>query len=264
MGGGNSQTIDQTFEMNVLNESLFKQVTTNQQSLSSSLGNEQEIYVEVNDMGEKCDIDLTQTINSSSVSSAVMEPQTIASTKTAAETHLQTVAQAAAEKSTQAGNFQFGDSQNLSQDVQQNITNIVEQVFETENINSVVAEMVNVQEGVLKIGKCNGKISLDQNITASLAAEAITKSVSEAVAENEVLSDLAASAGATTKSEAGGLAELVDSIGGALTGPMKYAAMASVACVCIICLVLLMFMLSPSGQKSANRFVNAGMRRFNR
>ena len=56
MGGGGSQTVNQTFNMDVLNKSIMTTITNNQQSLSAAMNNIQKIKVAVDGMGPDCDI----------------------------------------------------------------------------------------------------------------------------------------------------------------------------------------------------------------
>ena len=56
MGGGGSQTVNQTFNMDVLNKSIMTTITNNQQSLSAAMNNIQKVKVAVDGMGPDCDI----------------------------------------------------------------------------------------------------------------------------------------------------------------------------------------------------------------
>lgn len=253
MGGGGSQTIEQTFNLSTLNESIFNQITTNQQSLTATVDNAQTIEIQAENIGEKCNLIIGQTIDSSSQSSTVMSPETIAATKDTVENELRASAEAALEKQTEMGNFQFGDEQDMKQEINQEVKNIIEKTFETENINTIVSSMINVQDGKLIIKNCNGKVDFQQNIVAKLAAEAITNSLTTAISENDTLSSLAGDAGASGKTENKGLADFLS----ALSGPLLYAIIGCVLCVCVVVIALLVFSFTPAGQKSATKLVNA-------
>ena len=163
---------------------------------------------------------------------------------------------------TEAGNFQFGDDQDIDQELNLAVHNVIENVFTTENLNEVYAEVVNIQEGKLKVGVCNGEITFDQNIIAVLTAQAITKSISTAIAENELLSAIHASSSATAKTENKGIADIVDSIGDAVAGPMKYAIIASIVCCCMLVVLLVVMGLSPAGQSATKNLGSAGASRL--
>jgi hypothetical protein len=230
MGGGGSQTINQTFNMDVVNENLFKSITTNQQSLSSAMRNIQKIKVKVDGMGPECDIKIGQKIDATSQSSATMSPTTITSAKDSVQSDLSASASAAMAKVTEAGNMQFGDEQDMNQTVNMAVTNVI------------------------------GKIDFSQDIVATLMAEAITNSLTSAISENETLNSLHATTSGDQSSENKGIADIVDS----LLGPMKYAVIASVVCCCLVVLLVLMVALSPAGQKATGNLGSAGAARMKR
>jgi hypothetical protein len=262
MGGGGSQTIEQTFNMDVLNESITTTITNNQQSLSTAMSNIQKVLVTVKNMGPKCNITIGQKIDATSQSSAVMEPTTINEAKTVVENDLAASAAAAMEKVTEAGNLQFGDKQDMEQTVNMAIENVVENTFETNNLTEIISEMINLQEGEVEIQNCNGKLDFSQDVVANLMAEAITKSLTTNISNNETLNSLHAAVSGEQKTENKGIADIIDSIGDALAGPLKYLIIACVVCVCVVCLALLAFSLSPAGQSSATKFANAGASRM--
>ena len=260
MGGGNSQTMSQTFELDVLNKTLTRTITNYQQSISSTMENTQTLdFIIRGDMGPNCEINLSQKIDATSTSSAEMSPETSAAAKAAAKAHLTAKAKAAAEKKTQMGNLQFGDKQDVSQDVKESITNVVESVFETNSMNDIVAKMVNVQPGKIELqGDCNGKITVNQNVIAVLAAEALTDALTSAITDNQTLSDLAADGDASAKTESGGVAEVIAAIGEALAGPMKWIVLASVMCCCILVIGGVIMSMSPAGQKQVGKMGGMG------
>ena len=256
MGGGGSQTINQTFNMDVLNEMIYESITTHQSTLSASLNNIQRMEVNLGDMGPKCEADLTQDINAKSQSSMTMEPKTINESKAKVESELMAQAAAAMEKVTEAGNMQFGDKQNMNQEVNMEIKNIVKNTFKTENLSEVISEVINIQEGKVNVKRCNGKLNFKQNIVAELMAEAITKSLTSSIADSEVLNKLSASTEGSQKTENKGIADIVGTFFDGLAGPMKYAIIASVCCVCVIAIVALLAFLSPAGQNMGRKGMN--------
>ena len=254
MGGGGSQTVNQTFNMDVVNKSLMTTITNNQQSLSAAMNNIQKVKVRVCNMGPDCDMKIGQKINASSQSSATMSPKTVNEAKTVISNELVASAAAAMEKTTEAGNLQFGDKQNMNQEVNMAIENVIENTFETNNLNEVIAEMVNLQEGDLEIKNCNGKLDFSQDIVATLMAEAITDSLTQNIADSETLNKLKAATEGSQKTENKGIADIVSKV----TGPMKYAIIASVCCVCVLVLGLVAMFLSPAGQNMGRE----GMKKF--
>jgi len=241
MGGGSSQTIEQTFNMDVLNETIFTQITNNQASVSSVMENVQTLEVVLGNIGEGCTINAGQTIDATSVSSSELTAKTIAETKSAVENQLTSEAEAAADKATQLGNFQFGDKQNVSQEVNMAVKTIVDNTFETNNIAEVTSRVVNVQDGKYTIGNCTGgTVNIGQDITASLMATAITDTLTSAIADNEVLNQLHAASVAEVTSFAGGFAEVIDSI---LAGGQI------VSIISALCIGLIIMMVVAKGGK---------------
>jgi hypothetical protein len=262
MGGGSTQTIEQTFNLEVVNETVFEQITKNTNTIATAMNNIQEMDIEFGVIDSGCKATIGQTIDANSTTIGQLDSTTLGESKAAIETELQASAQAALEKVTEAGNFQFGDNQNIDQDVNLAVKNVINNVFTTENLNEVYAEVVNIQEGKLKVGVCNGEINFDQNIIAVLTAQAITKSISTAIAENELLSSLHASASAEAKTENKGLADIISKIGEILAGPLKYAIIASVVCCCMLVVLLVVMGLSPAGQSATKNLGSAGASRL--
>ena len=100
----------------------------------------------------------------------------------------------------------------------------------------------------MTVRNCNGKIDFSQNVVATLMAEAITESLTQNIADNETLNKLAAATEGTQKTENKGVADIVDSIGDAVAGPLKYLIIACVICVCVLVIGAAAMFLSPAGQ----------------
>ena len=83
-----------------------------------------------------------------------------------------------------------------------------------------------------------------------------------AIVENTVLNTLAGDFGATQASTKGGLAGLVDAIGGAIGGPMMAAMSGSVMCVCLVVISVLMVAMSPAGQGAVSKGANTAAKRY--
>lgn len=248
MGGGGSQTVNQTFNMDVVNKSITETITNYNQSLSAANENKQKMKVIIGNMGPECDVNLSQKIDATSQVSATMEPTTLNQVQSTVSNELTAQAAAAMEKTTEAGNLQFGDKQNMNQEVNMAVENVIQNTFETNTMNTIISTMVNIQDGDLKIENCNGKLDFSQNIVASLMAEAITNALTTNIAENETLNKLAAATEGTQKTENKGVADIVDSIGDAVAGPLKYLIIACVICVCVLVLGAAAMFLSPAGQ----------------
>jgi len=259
-----SQSIEQTFNMSNVNKSVFEQITKNTQETAASQANIQNMKVIMRNV-RGCNTNLSQVIDATTQSSSEFKPDTVTEIKNAITTEMKASADAALEKTTQLGDLSSllsESDQDIQQTINMEIENVVENTITTENMNKTVAEQVSIQNGQLVIDgydcRERGEINFNQNITATLAAEAVTNAVTKAASENKVLATLAASAGASSTSTGGGFAELVDSIGNALSGPFMYIAI----CVVVMVIAALLFLLSPAGQNSSRTLSSAAAKRI--
>lgn len=265
MGGGGSQSMNQTFDMSALNKSIYEQTTINSNSSMAAQANIQSMQIDLRNI-VACTTNISQTVNASASASSTLENDQTTAIKNAITTEMQAAVQAQVEKVTEAGNFQFGDKQNVNQSLTLAVENIIENSIITENINDAVAEQVTIQDGVYTIDgydcTLGGEINYSQDITAQVVANIVTKNLSDAIAESDVLNDLQAAADATAKTENKGIADIVDSIFEGLTGPMKYAMIASVVCCCMVVILAVVMGLSPAGQKGMGNLSKAGAARM--
>ena len=266
MGGGGSQTIEQTFNLSAINKSIYNQVTTNTQKVSQSSTNIQSIGLNVKGSMIGCPFNATQKIKAESQTDVSMVPETILAMKNEITTEMQAGAQAAIEKSTEAGNLQFGDKQNVKQEINMAIENIVETTITTDNLSEVISNAVNIQENVMNIGgdlDCQGEqITLGQDISAKLVTKAVMTSLTDALLENKTTNQFVANLDASQKTENKGLADIVGTFFEGITGPIKYALIACVLMICVVIIGLTLFLLSPAGQNSTRTIANAGAKKL--
>jgi hypothetical protein len=266
MGGGGSQTIEQTFNLSAVNKSIFEQVTTNTQKVSASSTNIQSIGLNVKGSMIGCPFTANQKIKSETQTDAAMATETILAMKNEITTEMQAGASAAIEKSTEAGNMQFGDKQNVKQETNMAIENIVDTTITTENLSEVISNAVNIQENVMNIGgdlDCQGEqMVLGQDISAKLITKAVMGALTDALIENKTTSKLTATSDAKQKTENKGLADIVGTFFEGITGPIKYALIACVIMICVVIIGLTLFLLSPAGQNSTRTIANAGAKKL--
>ena len=81
MGGGGSQTIEQTFNLSAVNKSIFNQMTKNTNTLATSMNNIQQAEINIGVMKSGCTAKLGQTINATSTSVGQLDATMIAETK---------------------------------------------------------------------------------------------------------------------------------------------------------------------------------------
>lgn len=262
MGGGGSQTINQAFDMSVINQSIYEQITKTQSSASAAQASVQNLRITFRDISG-CSINASQTISADTISSSELTSETTTEIKNAITNEMQAAVQAQIEKATQAGNFQFGDSQNVNQSVQMEIQNIVDNTIVTETLNEAIAEQVSIQGGELTVRDCkDSDIDFTQNITAKLMAKTVTKALQDAIASSELLNQLDAAAGGGASSSNTGFAEMITALGDAVTGPFKYAIIAAVVCCCLLVVVMVVIGLSPAGQSATANLGKAGASRL--
>ena len=256
MGGGGSQTVNQNIDMKALTKITNTSLNKIQETNENRLTNVQSLNVELHDI-VNCPVSMEQTIESKFVATTESMITAVQASQTELTNELKAQASAALDKSTQAGNFQFGDRQNANININQEIEAIVENQLSTETLKKTINSSSNMQDGVLKMygytcesaSEAQG-LMISQNIRASFAAAAITRSLTEALSHSKVINDISASADADLTSENTGVADIVDSIGNIFMGPMKYAMMISAVC-CGLCVILLIVLgMSGGGQQA--------------
>lgn len=270
MGGGGSSTINQEMNMSMVNDILYESVTNNESYTQNEMRNEQVLNLKIG-RNVGCNIETDQTINSTFMATTEQITDSFQNVANDLVSSLQAGAGAALDKQTQMGNLQFGDKQNVNQKINTEIQTIVETQMETNTLKETINKAVNVQEGNIEIGETicldGEQLSFRQNISADLAAQAVTKNLLTAISKNSVVQDTIAKIDAEAKSKAGGAAEVVDSVGnaatgiiGAVTGPMKYAIIAAAGLCCMLVIAMLVMGLSPAGQSKMKNMNMRGMK----
>ena len=279
MGGGGSQTIKNEMNFQSTTKILEENITenTNKVNAAAIQANQMKLSIGVNPItGEQfgegpalknCKVVIEQTADADVQSEATLTTQSILESKSKIQDSRQANLSAAMEKSTQAGSFQFGDKQNSETKINQEIETVVENVFQTENLNEVVSSVVQTNEADLMIGNMDcslgGELDVTQDLTAKVAATAVMGQVIEKLMETEAVKELAAEIDSKQTSENTGAAEVVDSVGdaaagviGATTGPLKYAMIAIVLICCLLMIGGVAIAMSPAGQKGLNKGFN--------
>ena len=265
MGGGGDQRINQAFNISAMNQSIFEQTTTNKSESIASQANIQTMKLDIRNV-KYCDTTVTQTIDATASASSELNNTQVIAIKNAITNEMTAAVQAQVDKVTEAGNFQFGDKQNVNQELNLAVTNIVDNVINIDNINSALAEQVSIQDGLYTVDgydcSLGGSINYSQDITAQVVANIVTNNIVDAIASSDILNQLDAAADAAAKSENKGIADIIGTFFEGLTGPMKYAMIASVVCCCMIIVLVMVMALSPAGQKGMTNMSGAAARRF--
>jgi len=265
MGGGGDQRINQAFNISSMNQSIFEQTTTNKSESIASQANIQTMSLDMRNV-KGCTTTVTQNIDATASASSELNNTQETAIRNAITNEMTAAVQAQVDKVTEAGNFQFGDKQNVSQELNLAVTNIVENVVNVENINAALAEQVSIQDGMYTIDgydcTLGGSINYSQDITAQVVATMVTNNLVDAIASSDILNQLDAAADAAAKTENKGIADIIGTFFEGLTGPMKYAMIASVVCCCMIIVLVMVMALSPAGQKGMTNMSGAAARRF--
>ena len=265
MGGGGSQTINQTFDMSAINKSIYEQTTINSNSSMAAQANIQSMQIDLRNI-VACKTTVTQSVDASASASSELDTKQTTAIKNAITTEMQAAVQAQVDKVTEAGNFQFGDKQNVNQSLTLAVENVIKNSIITENINKAVAEQVTIQDGVYTVDgydcTLGGEINYNQDITAQVVANIVTKNLSDSIAETEVFNDLQAAADAAATSENKGIPDIIDSIGEMLAGPLKWIALACVCCVCVLVIGAVVMGMSPAGQNATRNMSKAAASKF--
>ena len=261
MGGGGSQTINQTFNLSAVNRSIFEQITKNTSESAASQANVQRLEIVMRNV-KGCSARFGQKIDGETQSASILTATTTTEIKNAITNDLQASASAAVEKATEMGNMQFGDKQNVNQEVTLAIENVIENSITTENMNRAIADQVSIQDGKLIIDGMDcregGDISWDQDIVAQLSAEAVTTIIADSIASSDVLNRLHAAASGNASSENTGLADLVGTFFEGFYGPIKW-----IALVCVVlCFGLLVWSMTGAGQSATRNMGRAAAGRI--
>jgi hypothetical protein len=252
MGGGGSQTINQSFNMSAINKSIYEQVTKNKASAAASGAVVQNLEVVMRNV-RGCSSSFGQKVDSTVTATSTLMAEVQTEIKNAITNEMQASVQAQIEKATQAGNFQFGDKQNVNQEVTMEIENIIENSIETVNENESKAESVVVQGGRLIIDgydcREGGDINWNQDVHAQVLATALTSTLSKSISDSVVLNKLSAAASGSAKTENKGIADIFGALFAGMFGP----GIASSVCICLIILLpVIMGAIKPKGGGGGN------------
>ncbi len=255
--------------------SLVSQTSTfiksNSQKTASDVMNIQTAQLYVVEMGEKCDINLSQSITLSQQTSGELNADSMTDLRSLISTGLQNIAAQEAESTAEMGSgalTQSTDSTNIT-NVNTSIQDIVNTTVSDSNYAEVLSSTLNQQDSVIKIGKCNGKLTIGQDIVADVIAKNLMDLVLTNLQTNTVTADVFNNVGQSGRSASEGLAGLVDSILGGIAdvlGTTIDALMAPlIACIivcCLCCAGLIFVMMSPGGQNAASAGANIAKARY--
>ena len=267
MGGDTSQSIENTFNFNAINENITNIITNNSSTTTATGANIQGMKVNFGQI-IGCDINLSQKITSKTMAASDFTATEITDLQNTITNDMQAAATAALENNTEMGSelggvLDGGDTNmSIVNSVNMEIKNLVETNITTTNVNNTVAEQVNIQDGELnlKFYDCsdgNAKLDFSQDIMSEVKATSIMNILKQSIASSKMLNKMAATADSSATSSAGGIAEIADSVFGGIAGIIgttqegaQVASAASVCCVCVLVAGGVAIALSPAGQNA--------------
>lgn len=277
MGGGGSQSIRQSIDIKSTTSILEKNIQKNSQKVqaAATANNSIEASVGINpktgEMGNiiGCNMNFKQTATADAQSSATSAIESISESKQEIANDMKSKVAAAMEKSTQAGNFQFGDKSNTEIDIKKDIQTTVENVFEKENLQSVVGNAVAVNSAKIQIGNMDctlgGELNFEQDASAKVAATAVMGDVTKKLMETSSINKVIDEVEAKQKTENKGAAEVVDSAGDAAAKVIGAAGMAAyapiIACV-VLCASIIMVAMIMSQSKGGRKAMGSGVNKL--
>lgn len=277
MGGGGSQSVRQSIDIKSTTSILEKNIQTNSQKVqaAATANNSIEASVGFNPMtGEPgniigCSLNFEQTATADAQSSATSAIESIAESKQEIANDMKSKVAAALEKTSEAGNFQFGDKSNTEIDIKKDIQTTVENVFEKENLQSVVGNAVAVNSAKIQIGNMDctlgGELNFEQDAAAKAAATAVMGDVTKKLMETSSIAKVIDEVDAKQKTENKGAADVIDSAGEAASSIIGAAGMAAyaplIACV-LICGSMIMVAMIMSQSKGGRNAMGAGVNKL--
>ena len=277
MGGGGSQSVRQSIDIKSTTSILEKNIQTNSQKVqaAATANNSIEASVGFNPMtGEPgniigCSLNFEQTATADAQSSATSAIESIAESKQEIANDMKSKVAAALEKTSEAGNFQFGDKSNTEIDIKKDIQTTVENVFEKENLQSVVGNAVAVNSAKIQIGNMDctlgGELNFEQDAAAKAAATAVMGDVTKKLMETSSIAKVIDEVDAKQKTENKGAADVIDSAGEAASSIIGAAGMAAyaplIACV-LICGSMIMVAMIMSQSKGGRKAMGAGVNKL--
>src|SRR6056300_1331217 len=186
--------IKQDIDTTIINDMLYESVTNNESVNENTMENIQNLELNVKrNIG--CNIETDQTINPGFMASTDQIVDSFQSVTDGITTNLMDQAKAAIQKQADLGNISDADISDINQTVKNRIENEVKSVMETNNITKTINDAVNVQGQKINIGETiftgGEQLSFRQNITADLAAQAISKKILKKLASTEEMTDIA-------------------------------------------------------------------------
>ncbi len=265
-GGTTSSSIENTFNMSAVNQSIYNEINKTATTTTASGTNIQDLTLNIMNL-DGCSVQTGQKITAKTMSSSEFNDSKTTNIKNAITTELQAAASTALEQNSQMGSelgalVSGNSNMEINTEVDMEIKNLVENNITTNNLTSTVSEQINIQDGELSVKRydCtvgNATLNFSQDVVSVVKAESVMSVLKEAIANNQMLNKMAASADSTAKLSMGGYAQIADSVFGGIADIVgvsqqgaQAGSLASVCCVCVLVLGWVAVALSPAGQNA--------------
>jgi hypothetical protein len=250
MGGGVSKSSSSsTIDISVLNKAVSNYLNQNSSSSTVQSNNFQNLKVTANNICAGCDLDASQTINSTVRAVAKLSADNVSAIKEAVinSANAQVDQASAAHTGAFALPIGGGSSATSSSNYKSDVKNIVENNMTVENVTKAYASAFNAQKNEINInncGDCSGgagttvaKMKVSQNIVSDVSAEAIVDTISKQLSDLDAKNTTDLKVKQDTKSYVAGLDDVIKSIGDLLSA-CGCAALAIYAGPILVCLIV--------------------------
>jgi hypothetical protein len=232
-----------------------------------------------------CRVSIRQSIDSETVATGQMNSQNIQDLTTKLKNDANSAIDTAASQKNGFLSASVGNSTSATTNLKTNVTNIIENTMSSKTVQDIFAHAENKNfadysdmyyecDPMYKLpGRCGPDDTtgcdfvVDQNIKAKVVAkgvaDAITKALSNVIADNTTTSNITTSSTLTNQ----GANDLMDSWFGGIAKVLGVGTGIAAIAACILCVAigaLLYFLLSPAGQKATTTLADAGAARISR
>jgi len=250
-GGGSKSSSSSTIDISVLNKAVSNYLNQNSSSSTVQSNNFQNLKVTADNICAGCDLDASQTINSTVRAVAKLSADNVSAIKQAVinSANAQIDQASAAHTGAFALPVGGGSSAASSSNYKSDVKNIVENNMTVENVTKAYASAFNAQKNEVNIkncGDCSGslnagitvaKMKVSQNIVSDVSAEAILDTISKQLSDLDAKNTTELKVKQDTKSYVAGLDDVIKSIGDLLSA-CGCAALAIYAGPILVCLFI--------------------------
>jgi hypothetical protein len=258
-GGDTKASTSFTSNFNNLTEQTSTFIKANSTETASSVMAVNTARIDVGgDIGEKCELNLDQSITITSETSGNVQQNKMDDLRSLISSGMSNAIQQAASGTSSAGGAGAQSQDNVT--INNTVQSIVSTTVSDTNYSKLVSDTLAKNDGTIRIrGNCNGKVTIRQGIVADIIANNVLNQVAQDLMQNSAIANVVNTSQQTSTATSKGFAEMIDSffkgLGNLLPwggdNPLK-AGMFFCACVCCVLIIAVVGlpMLLGSGGKS--------------